>query len=212
MISARMWAEIMRTKQKCDRSFLWASPSVPRRVVPYERIIAGGLGGSSQRKASVMDRGCLFSCDSTTSHAHHRAAQTKTTLSFQNLEAALPLGIPAARRSNSRSSVRYVPELATIGSIPAGCGRSAWRDREVWMQSEPRRPRIILDVYPRPPGEEGAPDRDSFMRTGRTCMSTQETPFPSTSRTSARSPCIFARACPSAEAALSSWSIPSRPL
>jgi hypothetical protein len=69
-----------------------------------------------------------------------------------------------------------MPELATIGSIPAANGRSAWRDREVGMQSEPGWPRIILDVYPRPPGEEGAPDRDSFMRTGRTCMSTRS-PF-----------------------------------
>ncbi len=49
---------------------------------------------------------------------------------------------------------------------PAGCGRSAWRDREVGMQSEQGWPRIILAVYPRPPGEEGAPDRDSSMRTG----------------------------------------------
>ena len=47
------------------------------------------------------------------------------------------------------------------------------RSREVGMQSEPGWPRIILDVYPRPPGEEGATDRDSFMRTGRTCMSTR---------------------------------------
>ena len=35
------------------------------------------------------------------------------------------------------------------------------------MQSEPGWPRIILYVYPRSPGEECAPDRDSFMRTGR---------------------------------------------
>ena len=61
-----------------------------------------------------------------------------------------------------------MPELATIGSIPAANGRSAWRDREVGMQSEPGWPRIILAVYPRPPGEEGAPDRDSSMRTGLT--------------------------------------------
>ena len=47
------------------------------------------------------------------------------------------------------------------------------RSCEVGMQSEPGWPRIILDVYPRPPGEEGAPDRDSFMRTVRTCMSTR---------------------------------------
>jgi len=37
-----------------------------------------------------------------------------------------------------------MPELAAIGSIPAANGRSAWRDREVWMHSEPRRPQIIL--------------------------------------------------------------------
>ena len=36
---------------------------------------------------------------------HFSEAHTKTTLSFQNLEAALPPGIPAGRRSNSRSSV-----------------------------------------------------------------------------------------------------------
>ena len=36
------------------------------------------------------------------SHPHHREAPIKTTLSFQNLEAALPLGIPAGRRSSSR--------------------------------------------------------------------------------------------------------------
>ena len=63
------------------------------------------------------------------------------------------------------------------------------RSREVGMQSEPGWPRIILDVYPRPPGEEGAQwcgapavDRrvagDSFMRTGRTCMSTRSFLFP----------------------------------
>ena len=90
------------------------------------------------------------------SNLHCREAQTKTILSFQNLEAALPPGMPAGRRSNSRSSVRYMPELATIGSISAANGRPAWRDqgsffppwkkrsREVWMQSEPRRPQIIL--------------------------------------------------------------------
>jgi hypothetical protein len=44
------------------------------------------------------------------------------------------------------------------------------RSCEVGMQPEPGWPRIILAVYPRPPGEEGAPDRDFFMRTGRTCM------------------------------------------
>ena len=87
---------------------------------------------------------------------HCREAQTKTTLSFQNLEAALPPGIPAGRRSSSRSSVRSfpslpfyegeapqayacgggdaspincMPELATIGSIPAANGRCAWRDQ-----------------------------------------------------------------------------------
>ena len=42
---------------------------------------------------------------------HCREAQTKTTLSFQNLEAALPPGIPAGRRSNSRSSVRSFASL-----------------------------------------------------------------------------------------------------
>ena len=31
------------------------------------------------------------------------------------------------------------------------------------MQSEPGWPRIILCVYPRPPGEEGAADRDSSL-------------------------------------------------
>jgi len=39
------------------------------------------------------------------------------------------------------------------------------------MQSEPGWPQIILHVYRRPPGEEGAKYRDSFMRTVRTCMS-----------------------------------------
>jgi hypothetical protein len=36
---------------------------------------------------------------------------------------------------------------------------------EMWMPSEPCWPRIILQVYPRPRGEEGAADRDTFMRT-----------------------------------------------
>ena len=98
---------------------------------------------------------------------HHCAAHTKTTLSFQILEAALPPGIPAGRRSSSRSSVRLMPELATIGAIPAGSGRCAGgivrspsffgNDRKtmprivfpavgktIGMQSEPRRPQIIL--------------------------------------------------------------------
>ena len=138
-----------------------------------------------------------------------RAAPIKITLSFQNLEAALPPGIPAGRRSNSRSSARSfpylpfhegeapqayacgggdaspincMPELATIGSIPAACGRSAWRDqgsffppwkkrsREVWMPSEPRRPDGVLNVRRRARGEECAADRDRFRRTGRTCI------------------------------------------
>jgi hypothetical protein len=34
--------------------------------------------------------------------------------------------------------------------VPAACGRSAWRDREIWMQSEPHRPRAVLAVRPRP--------------------------------------------------------------
>ena len=114
--------------------------------------------------------GAMLHPGSTVSHPHHGAARTKTTLSFQNLEAALPPGIPAGRRSNSRSSVRYMPELATIGSIPAANGRCAWRDREVWMQSEPCCPRIILSYIRAACGEECAADRDSFMRTGRTCM------------------------------------------
>jgi hypothetical protein len=108
---------------------------------------------------------------------HCREAQTKTILSFKNLEAALPPGIPAGRRSNSRSSVRYMPELATIGSIPAANGRSAWRDREVWMQSEPRRPDGVLNVRRRARGEEGAADRDSFMRTVPACMSARSLIF-----------------------------------
>ena len=108
---------------------------------------------------------------------HCREAQTKTILSFKNLEAALPPGIPAGRRSNSRSSVRYIPELATIGSIPAANGRSAWRDREVWMQSEPRRPDGVLNVRRRARGEEGAADRDSFMRTVPACMSARSLIF-----------------------------------
>ena len=74
---------------------------------------------------------------------HCREAQKKITLSFQNLEAALPPGLPAGRRSSSPYGP-LIPELATIGSIPGGSGRSAWRDREISMQSEPRRPQIIL--------------------------------------------------------------------
>jgi hypothetical protein len=35
------------------------------------------------------------------------------------------------------------------------------------MQSEPLRPRIILYVYPRPCGEEGAKDRDSSRRSSK---------------------------------------------
>jgi len=35
------------------------------------------------------------------SHSRHREAPIKTTLSLQNLEAALPPGMPAGRRSNS---------------------------------------------------------------------------------------------------------------
>jgi hypothetical protein len=51
------------------------------------------------------------------------------------------------------------------------------RSCEVGMQSEPGWPRIILDVYPRPPGEEGAPDRDSFRRTGRLACLPQASSF-----------------------------------
>ena len=36
------------------------------------------------------------------------------------------------------------------------------------MQSEPRRPDGVLNVRWRARGEEGAKDRDSFMRTGLT--------------------------------------------
>jgi len=54
---------------------------------------------------------------------------------IQNIEAALPLGMvqaadPVARRAP------LIPESATIGSIPGADGQSAWRDREIWMQSE----------------------------------------------------------------------------
>ena len=41
---------------------------------------------------------------------------------------------------------------------------TAWRDREVWMQSEPRRPDGVLNVRRRARGEEGATDRDSSRR------------------------------------------------
>ena len=70
------------------------------------------------------------------------AAPIKSTLSFQTLEAALPPGMLQAADPVARE-VLYMPELATISAIPAGSGRCALRDREVWMQSEPRRPQII---------------------------------------------------------------------
>ncbi len=68
-----------------------------------------------------------------------------------------------------------MPESATIGSIPAANGRCAWRDREIWMQSEAGLTRIILAVYPRLSAEEGAKGHDFSMRTGLTCMSTPDT-------------------------------------
>ena len=41
---------------------------------------------------------------------------------------------------------------------PAACGRSAWRDREIWMQSEPRRPQIIHgDTPPKAKQREECP-------------------------------------------------------
>ena len=133
------------------------------------------------------------------SHSHHREAPIKSTLSFPNIEAALPPGIPAGRRSSSRPSVRLIPELATIGQFrgrmdgahggivrsPSFFGNNRKTmprivfpavGKTIGMQSEAGLPRIILAVYPRLSGEEGATDRDSFRRTGRTCMSTRS-PF-----------------------------------
>ena len=86
---------------------------------------------------------------------HRRKAHTKTTSSFQNLEAALPPGIPAGRRSSSPQG----PLHAGIGDHWFNSGGEwtvrmegsrivfpPWkkRSREVWMQSEPRWPRIIM--------------------------------------------------------------------
>ena len=50
------------------------------------------------------------------------------------------------------------------------------------MQSEAGLPRIILAVYPRLSGEEGAKYRDSFRRTGPACMSTPSLFFRTLSR------------------------------
>ena len=78
-------------------------------------------------------------------HPSHTAAKpNKDHPVSSNPRGGPPAWYMAGRRSSNRSSVLYMPESATIGSIPAGSGRSAWRDREVWMQSEPRRPQIIL--------------------------------------------------------------------
>jgi hypothetical protein len=138
---------------------------------------------------------------STVSHPHHRAAPIKTTLSFQNLEAALPAGIPAGepiqqpvRSANPGIGLHWFNSggLWTVrmeGSrivFPALEKRSC----EVWMQCEPYCPRIILgDTPPKAKqreecphiraacGEEGAKYRDSSMRTGRACMSTPSLVF-----------------------------------
>ena len=131
------------------------------------------LGSSGALKPTeVPSERDPFVSNTAASHPECRGAQTKTPLSFQNLEAALPPGMLQAADPVA-CEVRLMPELATISAIPAGSGRSAWRDREIWMQSEPRRPKTILVVCMRPRGEEGAKGRDSFMRTVRTCMSTQ---------------------------------------
>ncbi len=163
------------------------SEAVKRRQssLPRQRVRTARKAGSRRKKErlrqgneanSIFSDSCYISSDWLLRYSHIPPAfprsPNKDNPSFQNLEAALPPAIRAGRRSSSRPSVLLMPESATIGSIPAANGRSAWRDREVWMPSEPGWPRIILVVYPRPPGEEGAKDRDSFMRTGRTCMST----------------------------------------
>jgi len=54
--------------------------------------------------------------------------------------------------------------ISNLADTPGTDGMSAWSDREVWMQSEPGWPQIILHVYRRPPGEEGAEDRDHSRR------------------------------------------------
>jgi len=94
---------------------------------------------------------------------HGRAAQIKTTLSFQNLEAALPLGILQAADPVARE-VLFIPELATLvqfrGRMDGPHGGIEDRfprvGKTIGMQSEPCLPRTILCVCPRQCGEEGA--------------------------------------------------------
>jgi hypothetical protein len=61
---------------------------------------------SSRTPVTFTQTGCYVA---TTSLPHSRAAPIKSTLSFQNLEAALPPGIPAGRRSNSRCASSKSP-------------------------------------------------------------------------------------------------------
>ena len=58
-------------------------------------------GLQEQRAPSRNSNWLLCYSVSTVSHPDRREASIKITLSFQNLEAALPPGIPAGRRSSS---------------------------------------------------------------------------------------------------------------
>ena len=100
----------------------------------------------------------------TMSLAQGCAAPIKSTTSFQTLEAALPPGMVQVSRSSS-AQASSIPRIGDHWANSGANGRSAWRDREIWMQSEQGWPRIVLTVHPRPPCEECAKGRDSFTRT-----------------------------------------------
>ena len=106
---------------------------------------------------------------------NRREAPIKTTLSFQNLEAALPLGILQAADPVARE-VLFIPELATIGSIPGANGRSHVRNREMWMRCETCWPRTILCVCPK---AQVAADRrrSRFWTCGRPYLHVDPRPF-----------------------------------
>ena len=157
------------------------TPGASRDARSEEPRVEGLVGGAHR-----------FLISSTTSLPHHREAKIETTLSFQNLrrpsrlryrQAADPVAALASRLFRFFLFMRgwlrrLMPvEGATRAPIIAWTVRMEGsrivfsalgkNDRdEIRMQSEPCLPRTILCVCPRQCGEEGAEDRDSFMRTG----------------------------------------------
>ena len=132
--------------------------------------------GTTHRGTERRAGGEPFLFRTAASLAYCGEAPIKTTLSFQNLEAAVSQAAdPTARESSRCRNWRLLIQFRRrMDGAHGGID-------EMGMQSEPCLPRTILYVCSRQCGEEGAADRDTFMRTVRTCTSTRS-PIPRQSK------------------------------